>query len=1053
MPQFIPIIAAGIAGALASAGVITSIGALVTAISVISSVLSALIPIAISVGLSAISKALLGGGKGKGNSAVQSFRDRMLTVRQPLEVRRIIYGELRVSGVITFLQSTNNNQWLNMLLTLSGHELEDLGAVYMNDELVHLDADGLAQGKWAGHLIVKKGLGSTAGDADLLTYMQNNTDGVWTVNHKQEGCGKIFIRAKFNSDIFPNGLPNVSVVAKGKKVFDPRSGLTEYSTNPALCLRDYFTNTTYGVGDSSINDTALNAAANVCEEGVAVADRSSTFVVHKVEAPANAPAVNGHWHNGVTRGYGTPQTNYWPNTAGATFKYAYTNVDETGESIGSPVTDVVVIGAFQWGVPVTQIRVGEIGTTQRKIYRSEANGSTLKLLATLDDNTTTVYHDLIADGSLGATMPTSSTTLIHDDVELPEENELETLHTGLEVVLSTTGTLPSPLSAGSYWAIRTEFETFKLATSKANALAGTFVDITDEGTGVHTMVLSEELRYTCNGIIDTDAKPKDVIEAMLTSMMGDALYQGGEWNIYPAAWRAPTVTLTDDDLDGGIEVATRLSRSEIFNGVKGVFSNPLDFFQPTDFPPVTNATYLAEDQGERIWQDTELSYTTSGSMAQRLAKIELERVRQQITLTLHCKLSACQLQAGDVFKFTHDRYGWSEKTFLIIEWKLAIREGQDGVPRIGVDLLCRETASGVFDWNVGEETMVDLSPNTSLPDPFVVQPAGSPMITEVVYATTNSAGVKSKATVSWAASIDGFVERYELQCKRAEDIEWHIVADIRGLSVDLFDLDTGFYDFKVTAYNARGVASAETDIVREEIVGLSAPPDALTNFTLINSAGFALANWDLSVDLDVQINGTVVIRHTPLTSGANWEDGLIIGTFEGGSTQALLPLMEGTYMAKARDSTGNWSTSMVSFVSTEGLLTGFTTVATLSEHTSFTGTKTNLTATASVLRLTDPSSDLTGEYEFSAVDDRTTKAVRRYEADINVLCYVQDDTIDDRIEKTLMTGRILMEMELMVVMPLYIFQSRMMIQQDLRHGAHGCHSWWESSIAGLQNSN
>jgi hypothetical protein len=50
------------------------------------------------------------------------------------------------------------------------------------------------------------------------------------------------------------------------------------------------------------------------------------------------------------------------------------------------------------------------GITARKIYRTAANGSQLKLLATINDNTTTTYLDSTPDGGLGANAPTLDTS-------------------------------------------------------------------------------------------------------------------------------------------------------------------------------------------------------------------------------------------------------------------------------------------------------------------------------------------------------------------------------------------------------------------------------------------------------------------------------------------------------------------------------------------------------------------------------------------------------------------------------------------------------------------
>jgi hypothetical protein len=61
------------------------------------------------------------------------------------------------------------------------------------------------------------------------------------------------------------------------------------------------------------------------------------------------------------------------------------------------------------------------------------------------------------------------------------------MKTGLKGQMTTTGGLPTGLSGGTdYWVIRVDANTFKLAASLSDALAGTAVDITTVGTGTHT---------------------------------------------------------------------------------------------------------------------------------------------------------------------------------------------------------------------------------------------------------------------------------------------------------------------------------------------------------------------------------------------------------------------------------------------------------------------------------------------------------------------------------------------------------------------------------------
>lgn len=60
--------------------------------------------------------------------------------------------------------------------------------------------------------------------------------------------------------------------------------------------------------------------------------------------------------------------------------------------------------------------------------------------------------------------------------------------TGTRVRLTTTTTLPAGLSlATDYYVIKVTDSTFKLASSYENAIAGTAINITDAGTGTHTM--------------------------------------------------------------------------------------------------------------------------------------------------------------------------------------------------------------------------------------------------------------------------------------------------------------------------------------------------------------------------------------------------------------------------------------------------------------------------------------------------------------------------------------------------------------------------------------
>lgn len=82
-----------------------------------------------------------------------------------------------------------------------------------------------------------------------------------------------------------------------------------------------------------------------------------------------------------------------------------------GETQGGTAASVTTSSGNQ-RVSITNIPVGPTGTIGRRIYRTAVGGAqgTEKLAITIADNTTTSYTDTVADGSLGAAVPTTNST-------------------------------------------------------------------------------------------------------------------------------------------------------------------------------------------------------------------------------------------------------------------------------------------------------------------------------------------------------------------------------------------------------------------------------------------------------------------------------------------------------------------------------------------------------------------------------------------------------------------------------------------------------------------
>lgn len=911
-------------------------------------------------------------------------KQRATSFRQPITTRRYVYGEQLVSGPITFLHSTDNNRYLNLLITISAHELAEIGDVYFNDELIPI-IDGQVTGKYAGHAEIWKGLGTTAGDAALLAALQANAAGKWTADHKQEGCGKLYVRLRWDQDLYAGGIPNVRAVVKGKKLYDPRTAATGWSNNAALVVRDYVTGS-HGLGAASaeVDDTALIAAANVCDEAVTLVDTISDFVAYPGIAPP-PPTFFAQMVTTINEDVIVP------------LYYSVTYVDASGETLGSHTLGQVYadLGTLNPDktVSLTRLPIGPTGTTARRIYRSLSPGSGYQLAATIANNTATTYVD-DAGVAPGAAIPSANTTA-------PTHLLLSTsgivLRTGDAVALTTTGTLPAGLATGTtYYAIDLGNGRFRLATSLGNARAGTAVSVTGYGSGTHTVTRTVERRYTADGVIDTEEKPKDVLQDLLTAMAGSLLYVNGTWVLYAGSYRTPTVTLDEDDLDGPVQVTARLGRRNLFNAVKGVYISPQDLYQPTDFPPVTNSTYLTEDGAERIWRDIELPWTGSASAAQRIAKIELERVRQQITTKWPCKLTALRVQAGDVVGLTNARLGWTDKPFEVVDFEFAVRADGD-VPRLGVDLFLRETASTVYDWSSGEETTIDPAPDTDLPNPFDVEPPGVPNVTEELYQTRDSAGVKVKATVSWAASDDAFVQSYQVEYRPQGSPQYIVAGQTDALQFEIFDVPIGTHSFRVKARSRWG--ESEYVFRSQEIYGLLAAPTEPQNLTISSIGGLAILRWTQHPDLDVRIGGEIMFRHSNLLTGASWSESVSIGeAVPGSDTVAILPLKEGTYLAKAVDSSGVRSAAAAMVTTRGGTVLAFANITSISEHSTFSGTHDNTTVVSNTLRLDEVGGvvEESGTYTFAGGIDLGMVTRVRLSTEITAIVIDNTDLIDSR---------------------------------------------------------
>ena len=655
---------------------------------------------------------------------------------------QIIYGKTKVFGVRVFDYvadlADDPNEVLHRVIAFSGHEIDSFEEIYFNEEELTIDASDVEEPtRYEGNSKVFEKLGtSNQVPPSLLSALP-----VWTSNHKLNGIAYLYLNLEYDSDAFPNGVPEVSAVIKGKKVFDPRDSSTSWSDNPALCLRDYLTNEDYGLGASedNIDDDMFIDAANVCDQTV-----------------------------------------------------------------------------------------------------------------------------------------------------------------------------------------------------------------------------SGQKRYTCNGAFTTGAAPYEVIEDLLTSMGGSLWYSQGKWRVKPAYWTSPVETFDEDDLRSTVSVITRNSRRDNFNTVRGTYKGSETNWVPTDYFRVRSNNAVSVDGGTESSIDIPLAFTDTEKEARRLARITLERNRQQLVVSASFGLKALKVQVGDNIRLNNSRFGWTNKEFEVISWSFGLGDDLD----IITDLVLKETAEEVFD-EVADGSTYERD-NTNLPTPFEVSSVGVTLTQELE--TINEEVVAVLNVEVNSASEANTTEDFEVDFKATGSSKWKFVGKSSNKDFRIPFLQDGSYDIRARAINIFGIKGPYKVVAGYGFSPFAAPPEDVQNFSGNVVADNLFLTWDPVSDLDLS---HYKIRYSSKTSGATYQDSVdLVKKVARPSVGVTVPARSGTYFCKAVDKVRNLSENPASFVVDIDLqsVLNLNVVDTLTEDPSFTGTKTNTTITDGRLTLdTDGSGDVytEGVYEFS----------------------------------------------------------------------------------------
>ena len=186
----------------------------------------------------------------------------------------------------------------------------------------------------------------------------------------------------------------------------------------------------------------------------------------------------------------------------------------------------------------------------------------------------------------------------------------------------------------------------------------------------------------------------------------------------------------------------------------------------------------------------------------------------------------------------------------------------------------------------------------------IIPPSPSNLQAEEVFYENNGRALV-KLIISWRPVVG--VNDYQLWW-RFEQGNWSVV-NLARVDYELFDIQQGIFEIKVYSIAAALKLSRSPSLLSYQASALATPPENVTGLHLIPSdQASVILTWNRAIALDVLLGGKVLIRHQNVLTGAEWQNAqTIVEAAAGSQTQKLVPLLEGSYLVKFEDSSGNKS--------------------------------------------------------------------------------------------------------------------------------------------------
>ena len=198
-------------------------------------------------------------------------------------------------------------------------------------------------------------------------------------------------------------------------------------------------------------------------------------------------------------------------------------------------------------------------------------------------------------------------------------------------------------------------------------LASAFAGLNECDVLVSDGASGTEPQFRAGLEVSVDEEPSDIIAELLKACSGQVAEIGGTWKFRVGPPGVAALALTDADIiisaDQNFRPFPNFAGS--YNGAHATYPNPEGSWEPKEALPYYNATFEAEDQGQRLIADLNLVSVPYPAQVRRLmyAWVEEERRFRRHEMTLPPDYAL--LEPLDAISWTSAANGYTAKVFEV----------------------------------------------------------------------------------------------------------------------------------------------------------------------------------------------------------------------------------------------------------------------------------------------------------------------------------------------------------------------------------------------------